>query len=272
MAGVEPGSHRGGPAGPAGATGPTLFARYAYAPNEAGYCGSHDHRALLEYGASGLVDPGLAQLARAFGGAWPYLALIAEATGIQDPLDYRVVEAYWVGNSLLDRIPVTAFGNSIEERFRKCAGPGWNRLTEAIPAGGIAHHSFQVFCVYPWVGMLDQPFSAQDALSVLDRCRIRWGQVVSVCGEEVVVRSQPLVWEARSLSYGPPRLESVTRALDGLGFVADPQPGEWLALHWGWVCDRLTPRQQRNLRGYTAKVLEMTNRRLAHPGPAMVLG
>lgn len=272
MGSVAPPADRSRRAGTAGVPGPTLFARYAYAPNEQGYCGSDDHRSLLEYGASGAVDPDLAQLARAFSGAWPYLALIAEATGIPDPLDHRVVEAYWVGNSLLDRIPTATFGHSLEDRFRRHIGSSWNRLTEAIPAGGIPHHSFQVFCVYPWVGMLDQATTAVDALSVLDRCRIRWGQVVSVCGEEVVVRSQPLVWEAMTLGYGPPRLETVTRALDGLGFVADPEPGEWLALHWGWVCDRLTPRQQRNLKGYTARILDMTNHRLAHPGPAAVLG
>lgn len=271
MSPAPPVSDPGGVAASSPACGPTLFARFAYPPNEKGYCGSDDHRSLLEYGASGEVDQGVAQLARAFSGAWPYLALIAEATGIGDPLDRRVVEAYWVGNSLLDRIPMASFGHSLEERFRRHVGSSWSQLTETIPAGGIPHHSFQVFCVYPWVGMLDDSTRAGDALSVLDRCRIRWGQVVSVCGEEVVVASQPLVWEAGALGYGPPQVETVTRSLDGLGFVSEPEPGQWLALHWGWVCDRLTARQQANLMAYTARVLDMTNHRLAHPGPAAVL-
>ena len=37
--------------------GPLLFARYAYPPNERGYCGPADSRALLEYGAAGVVNP-----------------------------------------------------------------------------------------------------------------------------------------------------------------------------------------------------------------------
>ena len=42
-------------------------------------------------------------MAREFAGAWPYLELIAHGTGLDDPLDRRVVEAYWVGSPRLDR-------------------------------------------------------------------------------------------------------------------------------------------------------------------------
>ena len=75
------------------ATGPVLFARYAYAPNELGYCGPADHRATLEYGAQGVADGGLRQLAQGFGGAWPYLQVIDAANRIADPLDRPVVES-----------------------------------------------------------------------------------------------------------------------------------------------------------------------------------
>ena len=77
--------------------GPLLFARYAYAPNALGYCGADEPRTLLEYGDALASDGGLAELARSFDGAWPYLMLIAAANGIEDPLDPRVVDAYWVG-------------------------------------------------------------------------------------------------------------------------------------------------------------------------------
>ena len=78
--------------------GPLLFARYAYPPNALGLCGADETRTLLEYGDARASDGGLAELARTFEGAWPYLTLIAQANGIADPLDPRVVEAYWVGN------------------------------------------------------------------------------------------------------------------------------------------------------------------------------
>jgi len=75
--------------------GPVLFARYAFPPNSHGFCGPGDSTAFFEYGVAGTDDRGLRDLSQQFAGAWPYLELIAEATGLDDPLDRRVVEAYW---------------------------------------------------------------------------------------------------------------------------------------------------------------------------------
>jgi hypothetical protein len=250
--------------------GPTLFARYAYPPNERGSCGGPEHQTLFEYGAAGVVDPGVELLARQFAGAWPYLEFIAGVSRIPDALDHRVVEAYWLGNSLLDRIDMTTFGNALMDRFRRQAGTSWSHLAEAIPVGSVPHHSFHVFNVYPWVGLLGR--GRGEPLEVLQRCRIRWGQVVTVTGDQVVVRSRPLTYDGRRLALGEPDLETVTGGSKGVGLAADLQPGEWVGMHWGWVCDRLTTRQVSNLRRYTMRQLEITNDRVVHSGPAMTLG
>jgi hypothetical protein len=133
--------------------GPLLFARYAFPPNDRGLCGPDDHAALRGYAAAGVTGPGLAHLARGFAGAWPYLGLIAAANGIADPLERRVVEAYWVGNSLLEGARVSSCAAFPEERFRGRAGRGWEKIAQVIPAGAVPHHSFHVFCVYPWTGL-----------------------------------------------------------------------------------------------------------------------
>ena len=73
---------------------------------------------LLEYGDAGESDGGLAELARTFEGAWPYLTLIAGANRIADPLDPRVVEAYWVGNELLDPVRPADLARHVDDRFR----------------------------------------------------------------------------------------------------------------------------------------------------------
>ncbi len=251
--------------------GPTLFARYAYPPNERGYCGPADHRSLLEYGAARVVDPGLTQLAQGFAGAWPYLKLIAEATGAGDPLAHDVVEGYWLGGPLLAGIDMTVFGMALEDRFRRQTGPSWTFLAESIPAGAVPNHCFHVFEVYPWTGLLAS-YRGGNPLHILDRCRIRWGQVVSTDADQIVVRSRLLTWDGTALGLGPPQLETATRAVAGLGFVDDLAPGEWVALHWDWVCDRLTPGQLATLRRSTRHQLAITNRKVGHPGPAMVLG
>ncbi|MDP9406167.1 MAG: DUF6390 family protein [Actinomycetota bacterium] len=250
--------------------GPVLFARYAYAPNERGFCGPPDHRAMLEYGAEQVSDGGLIELASAFTGPWPYLTLIAGSAGISDPFDARVVEAYWIGNELLDGVDMTAFGNGMLARFRKVAGPSWNHLAEAIPAGAVAHHSFHVLGVYPWVGLLG-PERGGEPLRILDRCRIRWGRVEAVVGDEVTVTSQSLTWNGVRLGIGEPQPETARRAIGGVGFVPDLVAGDWVALHWDWVCDRISPRQLRHLRRYTALQLDITNHRVSHSGPGMAM-
>jgi hypothetical protein len=103
--------------------GPLLFARYAYPPNALGHCGPEDSRALLEYAAAGVSDGGPADLARQFAGAWPYLTLIAAAAGRPDALDAEVVEAYWLGNRLLERVPGRLLARHLEDRSTAGSAP-----------------------------------------------------------------------------------------------------------------------------------------------------
>jgi Family of unknown function (DUF6390) len=250
--------------GPA-ADGPLLFARYAYPPNELGYCGGDDHRALLEQTSAGVVDGGLRQALRAFEGAWPYLELIAAANGLDDPLDARVVEAYWLGSPLLERVGPALLGGSLDERFRHRAGPSWPRLAEAIPNGALPHHSFHVLGVYPFVGLLRNGV-VNEPLHVLDRCRIRWGRVVAVTGDRAVVQSQPLEWVGHRLVLGAVRDEVAVTGEETMHLTRALAPGDWCSLHWDWVCDRLAPAQVRALRHYTATQLAAVN-----DAPATVL-
>ena len=62
---------------PGPASGALRFARYAYPPNELGYCGPDASRQLLEQVSAGVDDHDLHRLLRGFEGAWPYLQLIA---------------------------------------------------------------------------------------------------------------------------------------------------------------------------------------------------
>jgi len=252
--------------------GPVLFARYAFPPNSHGYCGPHDHTSFFEYGVAGADDRGLRAMSQQFAGAWPYLELIAEATGLDDPLDPRVVEAYWVGSPRLDQVGTRSVGNSMESRFRRTTGSKFSTLTESVLAGAVPHHSFAVFCIYPWTGLLSDGSKAPHALTVLDRCRIRWGKVRAVQGDQVVVDSSPVTWDGHRLDIGPAQSETVVRSVDGVGMVDGLQVGDWVSLHWEWVCDRLTERQVGHLRGYTLRHLRIVNEGNLHSGPASLLG
>jgi Family of unknown function (DUF6390) len=232
-------------------TGPSLFTRYAFPPNDRGFCGPADSAALRGYAMAGESGPELIRLAGQFAGAWPYLQLIAAANGIADPLNRSVVEAYWVGNNLLENVRVADYGTFLDERFRGRAGHGWESIAAAIPAGALPHHSFHVFCVYPWAGLL-RDGRTEPSLRVLDSCRISWGSVISA--DPVVVLRRPLTWDGRVLALGEPAPCEVSP-----GFVTGLCPGEWVSMHWNCVCDRLPAPRLRALRHYSTRHLALYN-------------
>lgn len=252
-------------------SGAALFARYAFPPNELGYCGPAGSQVLLESGGGGGGgDAEIAHRARQFDGAWPYLEIIAAGIGVRDPLDPRVVEAYWIGNELLDRVDTVDCLGQLQVSFRGQATSGMDvgsshAVTEAVP-----HHGFHVFTVYPWVRMLrserDSGYGAANdavAVNVLDRCRIRWGEIIEVGDEHLQVSSRPLTWDGLELGLGPAQQETARWADAGRSLVNAAAPGQQVALHWDWACDRLSARQLGMLEQQTERQLARTNRWLA---------
>lgn len=251
-----------------GTAGQRLFARYAYAPNHLGYCGPADSAALFELAATGRTTGDIPAIAARFTGAWPYLCTLAELAGIGDPLDERVVRAYWTGSALLDGVDMAAFGAMLLDRIG-AYGPGryWAHLTPGLLPEAAPTHCFHVLGVYPWSRLLGTSPGApgeDPALHVLDSCRIRWGQVTAVSGGHATVRASRLTWDAGTRLLGLAVADETVRLTsDGQGFVAVPRPGQWLALHWDWACDRLTGDQVSELRRWTTRQVDATNARLA---------
>jgi Family of unknown function (DUF6390) len=246
------------------AAGEAMFARYAYPPNQLGYCGQGDGEELLDFAhRAGHVDSvkppelDMTERARAFDGAWPYLAHLADIAGTDEVMDPRVVEAYWVGNDLLEQADPAAFSTAITAAFS--GQPGADLAALQASPRPLPHHSFHVFAVYPWVGVLRRT-GAQQALEVLDRCRIRWGRVDFVEEDMLQAQCQPLTWDGERLRLGAPRPEQVTVAAGGRSLRDGIRGGDWVALHWNWVCDRLDPDQLSALRKFTAHQLAITNR------------
>lgn len=234
-------------------TGAELFARYAVPPNLLGYCGPQD-RALLR-DLVGDPDPPVDELAHTamlFEGAYPYLELIAGSSG-RRPLDRHVVDAYWIGNSLLAGLDPLTWSNAIDDRFRRRAGERWDAIAKSLPAGGLPNHAFHVFCVYPWVGLLGSGL-VEPALGTLDRCRIAWGTVVAVAEHDVRVRSKHLQWTDGQLSLGDAALDTMARGPDPVN------PGDVVSLHWDTVCERLTPGRLAALRTVHDRHLQVANR------------
>jgi hypothetical protein len=214
-------------------SGPLRFVRFALPPNRLGHCGPVASDGIGEY-MHAPIDGGFAELAAQFEGAYPYLQLLAGAAHRDDPLDADVVEAYWIGNSLLDRVSALDFGNSIDSRFRRRAGSAWSRIDGSI-ADGVAHHSYHVLHVTPWTGLMRSGV-VDEPLRIVDQCCVSWAHVVDTGNGTALVRRRPLVWLGSALHFGEPVVEQVSSPID-------VRAGDWVALHWGTVCEQLGPDQ-----------------------------
>jgi hypothetical protein len=239
--------------------GPILFARYAFGPNSLGYCGPDDAAELFGEATSDGDKSALRRQAEQFEGAYPYLRLIAAANGIRDPLDARVVEAYWLGNDLLRNVTPTEMGESLDVRFRgRLRNDGWHWLAEKPNAGALPMHAFHVLDVFPRVGLM-RSGSVDGVMTIMDSCRIRWGRVLERDGDFLAVSAVPLVMRAGKLELGAARAERVRAWQDGLGFIGDVRTGDAISIHWDWACDTLDAQRLAALQRWTKHELRIAN-------------
>ncbi|MDQ6934887.1 MAG: DUF6390 family protein [Actinomycetota bacterium] len=243
------------------AVGHRLFAQYAYAPNALGYCGPQGAADLCSVACGDGEHVDVPTIAAQFSGAWPYQKVLADLAGSADPLDETVVRGYWTGNDLTDRVDREAYGAALLQWIQHEAGHYWTHLSDDLLVEAAPTHAFHVFAVYPWSRLLDT--GRPEPLHVLDSCRIGWAQVVAVEDRELLVRSMPLEYGDRVLSLGATREERVAYRVDGATFIGAVAEGDWVAVHWGFACDRLTEAQVASLEKWTRWQLEVMGPRLA---------
>jgi hypothetical protein len=105
--------------------------------------------------------------------------------------------ARWTGASrtgVLDPGLVRLVALSPADRRRELRGttvpvrrPPVPDLVDTVLAGAVPDHGFHE---YPWLRLLDDDRAGTHALTALDRCRLRWRQLVSVHGDRAAVRSR----------------------------------------------------------------------------------
>ena len=243
---------------PSAVSGTTRFVRYAFMPNRLRYCGGDDNRTILDYAVADVREPPLDRMLRKFSGALPYLQLIAQRNDIADPFDERVVEAYWIGNDLLQRVEARELYDHLRDRYRGELSPRvMDRIAAKAPAGARPHHSFHVLDVWRQTER-----GRNEVLATIDSCRISWGRVTAVEPGELVVERAPIELSEGMLVLGTPRSERVTRMLEGNGFVSSASVGDVVSIHWSWACEVLDSRQAAALERYTVRHLRLANQTL----------
>lgn len=222
-------------------------ARYSFAPNKLRYCGPDKNKELEAYLKVRVEDRGLKQLLNDFGVMYPYLKLIADENGINDPFDERVVEAYWIGNELLETVSMKEFydhlmeGQGLKKRFKP---KDWKRIVGKVPEGAKVHHSFHVFNIWSRTGHE----ARLQTVETMDSCRISAGEVVDFGN----VKTNKLIYQQGQLSFEP-AIKEVQSLENGY------KPGDLVTIHWNWVCEKINQKQAENLEKYTKWHLKLAN-------------
>lgn len=232
--------------------------RYAFGPNRLHYCGPDANRELFSYVEAGVQDPGLEVLLKAFRTMYPYLKFIAQANKIKDPFDGKVVEAYWVGNELLDNIDKNKFYRHLVEEHelkKKLDVKSFERLTAKLRQGAVPTHSFHVLDIWRRTGHIER----EHTLESMDSCRISWGTVKKLDGPFVAVETEPLIYKTGKLTLGEPVLKKISRYFNAHPDIEELKVGDTVSLHWDVPCEMITQKQAEILRKYTLRHIQLAN-------------
>jgi len=245
--------------------GAILAARHSFMPNRLGYCGPDENDVLLEACLTNQRSEQLLKALEAFKGAQPYLRFIGQSLGL-DPFDYRVVEAYWIGNNLLDSIPRTGFYEHLRERLaKKFPKEHIKNLFESRPFATFPHHALHVFNAFSTMGTVPDAFAnavgPDDQVGeLMDKCRISWGRVLSSDKDgNLIVEYEPVQRRDGLLSFSQSTPTRVISQVNGRSFMDNMKPGDWISFHWGFACSKLSPKQVAALRKYTCMDMAVAN-------------
>jgi uncharacterized protein DUF6390 len=246
--------------------GVALCARFSIATNRLQYCGPSDAAPAL-YRAITRGD-GLAEARKAlsqFEALLPYLEAIGARHGL-DPFDRRVVEAYWLGNSLLDPFSPAEFRGLLAALARRGLPESVARtLAEHLPARPIPHHMFHV----AFVGVGAVTGHVETTLATMESCRPARSRVLGIEPGRLRLSRSTLRWTEGRLALGAPIEQEVVYDPEVLPEV---RVGSSVALHWGWPALVLSPGEEEALERYSQLALEEANSSLPSLVPELGRG
>ena len=167
-----------------------LAARFSYITNSLRFCGPKKaSKQFLQYLSKKNNEQKVKDSLLKFEGLYPYLSAIAEKNN-KDIFDYEVIEAYWIGNKLLDNFTnednKTIIKKLMQRGLPKSIG---ENLINNLPSGLLPHHNFNVM----YVGVGRVTGSVETNLQNMDNCRISWGKVLEVLQDKLLVQSNLLI-------------------------------------------------------------------------------
>ena len=244
-------------------SGLRLAAFCGFYPHKLGFCGLQENstkKTLLSYlSGEKIPEQKIRKILETFKGAFSYYKLIAKSNGIEDPFDEKAVKAYWIGNKLLEKVPVDSLKEMIIKEF---VGPGFlskkiaEKKAKEVPFTSKAHHSFHVLVM----GSVSGRIILEGKL--LDFCRIGWGKVIGYKkgGTEnpnrIIIEYQPLQKRRKKYFLGEPIHKIVFWEKK---FIPEIKIGDKVATHWNHIVQILSAQDLICLKKYTQITIDSLN-------------
>jgi len=238
----------------------SLCAKYAFMPNRLKYCGPNNEITLFDYARTETIDQGLVDILKKFETFNPYLKLIAKANNIKEPFNKKVVEAYWLGSSLLNKVSMNnLYQNLLDEHHlaRRLKLNQWKEIIYKIPEGAKPHHSFQVLNVF-----INTGHRIKGALSTLNCCMITSGKVIGATtfkSDYLWVETKRLLLEGNKMVFKKRIKKKVRYKFNNQGFVENIKKGDLVSLHWDFVCEKISLNQAKRLDAWNQYHLNIAN-------------
>ncbi len=225
-----------------------LASLFSFSPNSRGYCGLDSAgKAFVECIRKNDCATVPSELTK-FITLNPYLQTISKIRSLS-PFDYKVIEAYWIGNKQLDDFPIEGYEILLEE-FEKQGVPLWliKSLQSNVPKKFIPHHLFQVLHVGVGQASGSVPFN----LDSINNCMIRYGKIIDVDKKFFRVSLTGL---AVSEGKYKPNITIETIPI-GTVLFCEPKKEDVVAVHWGQIVKIITPKEHVNLERWTKYVIK----------------
>lgn len=228
-------------------SGARMAMLYGYVPCRLGLCGPGDKKKqqiIAEYlRGDEKLEGKIREIISEFKGAYPYYQLIADCNRISDPLDWKVVEAYWLGNVLLEKVGLKNLRQMMKDKFVPLGKMPAEKV-DSLPGNAIPFHNFHVLAVGSVTGKL------KETLANMELCRVSWGEVLKVKKGEILVSRKPLKF-GRKISLGDPVERTIHWNND---FLPEIKEGDWISVHWNYAVEKISPAQVKNLAKYTQRI------------------
>lgn len=236
--------------------------RYAFGPNRLHFCGPDANREIWDYVNAGFTDFGLQKLLTGFEVLFPYLKRIALSNGLIDPFDPRVVDAYWLGNSLLDAVDTHTLHEYYIDDLRlkdRVNLKTFRAFEEKLGKGMLPNHNYHILNVPKRMGHQE----TEAGLEYKDSCRISWGKVTAVDGPNLTVLREPIVAENGTMRFGDATSVQLVRRLEADYDIEMLKVGEYITMHWETPCEVVSESQVARLRAYTLKSMGIASTQCA---------